>query len=223
MWARAGCAWWRWRARRKLQAACLTPIEEGMTVRTNTPRLQAHRKLIVELLMAERNHICAVCVANGACELQELARSMGIDHVRLRYRFRAPGGYQPRALRHGSQSLRTVHAVRAGVRRGRGRAHLGRVRARGREHRLSATWARPGVRRRAALAAASACRCAPPGPCSIRARRWRDAQGSRLSEILVTAREKKQWIGKSENRGCPRSGWAAVRDATCRSWTWTSG
>jgi bidirectional [NiFe] hydrogenase diaphorase subunit len=72
---------------RKLQAACLTRIEEGMVVRTSTPRLLAHRKLIVELLMAERNHICAVCVANGACELQELARSLGIDHVRLRYRF----------------------------------------------------------------------------------------------------------------------------------------
>ncbi len=65
----------------------MTPVEEGMVVRTDTPRLQAHRKLIVELLLAERNHICAVCVANGACELQELARSLGIDHVRLRYRF----------------------------------------------------------------------------------------------------------------------------------------
>src|SRR5215472_16554571 len=50
-------------------------------------KLQAHRKLIVELLLAERNHVCAVCVANGACELQELARSVGIEHVRLRYRF----------------------------------------------------------------------------------------------------------------------------------------
>ena len=44
-----------------------------MVVRTNTPRLQAHRKLIVEMLLAERNHVCAVCVANGACELQDLA------------------------------------------------------------------------------------------------------------------------------------------------------
>ena len=43
-------------------------------VRTDTPRLQAHRKLIVELLLAERNHVCSVCVANGACELQDLRR-----------------------------------------------------------------------------------------------------------------------------------------------------
>ncbi len=72
---------------RKLQASCMTKVEEGMQVRTNTPRLQQHRKLILELLFAERNHVCAVCVVNGECELQDLAAEMGIDHVRLRYQF----------------------------------------------------------------------------------------------------------------------------------------
>jgi bidirectional [NiFe] hydrogenase diaphorase subunit len=72
---------------RKLLAACMTPIEEGMVVRTSTERLKEHRKLIVELLFAERNHICAVCVANGACELQYMAAELGVDHVRLRYQF----------------------------------------------------------------------------------------------------------------------------------------
>jgi bidirectional [NiFe] hydrogenase diaphorase subunit len=72
---------------RKLQAACMTPIEEGMIVRTNTERLRAHRKLIVELLFAERNHVCAVCVMNGGCELQDLATELGVDHIRLRYQF----------------------------------------------------------------------------------------------------------------------------------------
>ena len=72
---------------RRLQPSCLTKVEEGMVIRTNTERLQQHRKLIVELLLAERNHVCAVCVMNGACELQDLAQSLGIDHVRLRYQF----------------------------------------------------------------------------------------------------------------------------------------
>ena len=72
---------------KRLQASCLTPIQEGMVVRTDTPRLRQHRKLIVELLLAERNHICSVCVADGACELQSLAAALGIDHVRFRYRF----------------------------------------------------------------------------------------------------------------------------------------
>lgn len=74
---------------KRLQAACLTPAQEGMVVRTDTPRLRSHRKLIVEMLLAERNHTCAVCVANGACELQTLAASLGIEHIRFRYRFPA--------------------------------------------------------------------------------------------------------------------------------------
>ncbi len=41
--------------------------------------------MIVELLFAERNHICSVCVANGACELQDLAVQVGMDHVRYEY------------------------------------------------------------------------------------------------------------------------------------------
>ncbi|HSW49679.1 MAG TPA: bidirectional hydrogenase complex protein HoxU [Bryobacteraceae bacterium] len=72
---------------RRFYAACMTPIEEGMVVRTATDRLKAHRKMIIELLFAERNHVCAVCVMNGGCELQDLAAEHGIDHVRLRYQF----------------------------------------------------------------------------------------------------------------------------------------
>jgi bidirectional [NiFe] hydrogenase diaphorase subunit len=73
--------------RRKLQAACMTRVEEGMVIRTDSERLRKYRRLIVELLFAERNHVCAVCVMNGACELQDLASELGIDHVRLRYQF----------------------------------------------------------------------------------------------------------------------------------------
>jgi bidirectional [NiFe] hydrogenase diaphorase subunit len=72
---------------KKLMASCMTPVEEGMVVHTNTERLQSHRRLILELLFAERNHICSVCVMNGQCELQDLAEELGMDHVRLRYLF----------------------------------------------------------------------------------------------------------------------------------------
>jgi len=70
---------------KRLQPSCLTAVEEGMVVRTDTPKLKAQRRLIVELLFAERNHVCSVCVMNGDCELQELASELGIDHVRVRY------------------------------------------------------------------------------------------------------------------------------------------
>src|SRR5581483_2761188 len=67
---------------KKLQPSCLTKVTEDMVVRTNTPTLQAHRKLILELLFAERNHVCSVCVVNTACELQDLAAELGLDHIR---------------------------------------------------------------------------------------------------------------------------------------------
>lgn len=69
----------------KLQAACVTEVQEGMDVQTETDRLKRYRRQIVELLFAERNHVCAVCVVNGHCELQALAASVGMDHVRFRY------------------------------------------------------------------------------------------------------------------------------------------
>lgn len=71
----------------KLQPACVTKVAEDMVVQTNSERLQNYRRLIVEMLFVEGNHICSVCVANGHCELQDLAIEMGIDHVRLEYQF----------------------------------------------------------------------------------------------------------------------------------------
>ncbi len=69
----------------RLLPACVTQVAEGMDVRTSTPRLQEYRRMIVELFLSERNHVCAVCVANGHCELQDRAAEMGVDHVRFDY------------------------------------------------------------------------------------------------------------------------------------------
>lgn len=68
---------------RRLQPACATRVREGMSIQTSTPRLQAHRKMILELILAERSHPCAVCVANGTCDLQRLASECGVDHLRF--------------------------------------------------------------------------------------------------------------------------------------------
>ncbi len=70
----------------KLTPACVTTVQEGMEVSTNSERLTRHRRTILELLFAERNHICSVCVANGHCELQSLGQELGLTHVRLPYR-----------------------------------------------------------------------------------------------------------------------------------------
>jgi bidirectional [NiFe] hydrogenase diaphorase subunit len=67
----------------KLFPACSTPVRNGMEVMTNSNRLMEHRRMIVELLLSERTHICSVCVANGNCELQKLATELSVDHVRF--------------------------------------------------------------------------------------------------------------------------------------------
>ena len=67
----------------KLLPACVPTVYEGMEVSTNTERLQKYRRNILEMLFAERNHICSVCVANGHCELQSLAQEQGLTHVAL--------------------------------------------------------------------------------------------------------------------------------------------
>ena len=69
----------------KLLPACVTRVEEGMEVNTRSERLDRYRRTILELLFAEGNHICAVCVANGHCELQSMAQRLGMNHVRVSY------------------------------------------------------------------------------------------------------------------------------------------
>lgn len=69
----------------RLLPACVTLVAEDMRIQTDTDRLRDYRRMIVELLFAERNHVCSVCVANGNCELQDTAVSVGMDHVRYDY------------------------------------------------------------------------------------------------------------------------------------------
>lgn len=69
----------------KLMPACVVHPQEGMEVFTDTERLRQYRRMVIEMLFAEGNHICSVCVVNGHCELQNLAVTLGIDHIRLPY------------------------------------------------------------------------------------------------------------------------------------------
>ena len=71
----------------RLFAACATRVRDDMEVTTNSKRLQKYRRMILEFLFSERNHVCAVCVANGNCELQSLAQELGMDHVNVPYMY----------------------------------------------------------------------------------------------------------------------------------------
>jgi len=68
---------------RTLQAACVTPVREGIVVRTNTPAVRRARRTTVELILSDHHTECPTCVRNLNCELQSLAESMGIRENRF--------------------------------------------------------------------------------------------------------------------------------------------
>ncbi|MGI9950984.1 NADH-dependent [FeFe] hydrogenase, group A6 [Moorellaceae bacterium AZ2] len=68
---------------RNLAASCVTPVTDGMVVRTNTPRVRAARRLNVELLLSNHKMECPTCIRNLNCELQSLAQTLGIREVRF--------------------------------------------------------------------------------------------------------------------------------------------
>lgn len=65
----------------KIFVSCATPVSNGMEVITNSEKIKEYRKMTVQNILAERTHICSVCVANNSCELQKLANELGVDHV----------------------------------------------------------------------------------------------------------------------------------------------
>jgi len=67
----------------KLLPACTTRVADEMDVETASPRLEEYRRTIIEMLFVERNHVCAVCVANNHCELQTRAEELGLTHLDL--------------------------------------------------------------------------------------------------------------------------------------------
>ncbi len=66
-----------------LEAACSTPPKPGMQIKTNTERLRRHRKMILELLLANHCRDCTTCGNNGKCKLQDLAMRFHIENVRF--------------------------------------------------------------------------------------------------------------------------------------------
>jgi predicted molibdopterin-dependent oxidoreductase YjgC len=62
-----------------LKTACTEPAGNGMKVETMDPEVMEIRKGILELLMAEGDHNCLYCEANGECELQSLCFQYDVE------------------------------------------------------------------------------------------------------------------------------------------------
>ncbi len=71
--------------RRGTPASCTTPVEAGMKVSTQTPRLEKLRRSVMELYISDHPLDCLTCAANGDCELQDMAGAVGLRDVRYGY------------------------------------------------------------------------------------------------------------------------------------------
>ncbi len=68
-----------------LPASCTTPVAAGIKVHTQTPRLKAVRRGVMELYISDHPLDCLTCAANGDCELQDMAGAVGLRDVRYGY------------------------------------------------------------------------------------------------------------------------------------------
>ena len=179
----------------KLLPACVVKIWEGMEVKTNTERLQKYRKMILELLFAERNHVCAVCVSNGHCELQTLAMELGMDHVRYDYCFPklgVDGSHRLFGIDHNRcvlcvRCMRVCHFVEG--------AHTWDVSGRGAGARVITDLNRPWGESTSCTSCGKCVNGCPTGALFRRGSTVGEMEHDRSKlEFIVTAREKKQWL-----------------------------
>lgn len=68
---------------RLLCPSCAYPVSEGLNIITHSPKVREARRMIVELLLANHPQECLTCAANQKCELQKLAKELGIQEVRF--------------------------------------------------------------------------------------------------------------------------------------------
>ena len=61
----------------KLQIGCNTPVNDGMVIHTNTPRVKSARENVMELLLLSHPLDCPICDQAGECQLQDYAFEYG--------------------------------------------------------------------------------------------------------------------------------------------------
>ena len=71
--------------RKGYPASCTTPVENGMKVKTQTPKLADIRRGMMEVYISDHPLDCLTCPTNGNCELQDVAGLVGLREVRYGY------------------------------------------------------------------------------------------------------------------------------------------
>ena len=67
--------------RRNLAPSCVTVCDEGMEIKTHSPRVLNARKTVLELLLSDHPKDCLICPKSGRCELQDLSVRLGIREI----------------------------------------------------------------------------------------------------------------------------------------------
>ncbi len=75
---------------RGLPASCSTPVEQGMKVLTETPKVVDFRREMLRLILRDHPRECLGCPRNGTCELQRLVETVSID-----FPYPPPNGERP--------------------------------------------------------------------------------------------------------------------------------
>ena len=101
---------------RGAMAACSTPPEPGLKIRTVTEEIREIRKITIELLLANHDQSCPTCARSANCQLQALARQLGIEKVRFKPVRGGPAHRHLLAVAGArSQQVRALRRLRAHV------------------------------------------------------------------------------------------------------------
>lgn len=68
---------------RSLVASCMYPINEGMEITTNSPKVLSSRRKTLELILSDHERKCLSCVRSGNCELQKLCKDLKVEEEGL--------------------------------------------------------------------------------------------------------------------------------------------
>lgn len=71
------------KGRPNYMASCITLVEEGMDIVTNSVELQKARRLVYELILSDHNKSCLSCSRNQSCELQALGETLMVEEERF--------------------------------------------------------------------------------------------------------------------------------------------